>query len=63
MWFVTVFGTYALAGVLFAIVFVIFGVGRIDSAAKTSGLGFRLVILPGVAALWPWLLQKWVRGL
>lgn len=53
---------YAAAGVLFALAFVGIGVTRLDSAAKGSSWGFRLMILPGAAALWPWLLARWIRA-
>jgi len=53
---------YAAVGLAFAVVFVWFGVERLDSEAKGAGIGFRLLILPGVAAFWPLLLQRWVRG-
>lgn len=52
---------YAAFGLLFAVVFVVAGVGRIDHAAAGSGLGFRLMILPGAAALWPLLLVRWIN--
>jgi hypothetical protein len=54
---------YAGVGLAFAVVFVWFGVERLDSEAKGAGIGFRLLILPGVAAFWPLLLQRWVRGI
>lgn len=53
---------YAAAGVVFAIAFVARGVSRIDDQAKGAGIGFRLLIFPGVAALWPLLLNRWIRG-
>jgi hypothetical protein len=53
---------YAGVGLAFAVVFVWF-VERLDSEAKGAGIGFRLLILPGVAAFWPLLLQRWVRGM
>ena len=53
---------YIACGLVFAPFFVWRGVGRIDPAAKTAGLGFRLTILPGVAALWPVLLRRWLAG-
>jgi hypothetical protein len=53
---------YGLCGILFAIPFAALGAGRIDAAARHSGLPFRLVIIPGAAALWPFLLLKWVRA-
>jgi hypothetical protein len=54
-------GVYAAAGVLFAVAFVTSGVGRIDPVAVGAGIGFRVLILPGVAALWPVMLLIWVR--
>jgi hypothetical protein len=52
---------YLLLGLLFAIFFLIRGVERIDPSAHGSGLGFRLIILPGTIALWPVLLDKWIK--
>ncbi len=53
---------YAGVGVIFAIPFVLVGAGRIDSAAKDGTRGFRVLVFPGAAALWPLLLMRWVRG-
>lgn len=53
---------YAVLGLLFAVWFVGVGVDRIDPAARGAGLGFRLLILPGVAALWPLLLARVLRA-
>jgi hypothetical protein len=52
---------YAGLGLLFAIAFLARGVSRIDRAAAGAGVGFRLIILPGVVALWPVMLRRWVR--
>lgn len=52
---------YFVVGVLFGISFVTRGVQAIDHAAEGTGWGFRLVILPGVAAFWPLLLRRWIR--
>ncbi|PYX75162.1 MAG: hypothetical protein DMG72_08145 [Acidobacteria bacterium] len=54
---------YAGLGLLFAMPFVCFGVQRSDSEAQGSGVGFRLLILPGVAAFWPMFLYRWTRGI
>jgi len=35
----------------------------LDSEAQGSGIGFRLLILPGVAAFWPMFLYRWRRGI
>ena len=53
---------YIACGLAFAPFFVWRGVGRVDPAAKATGLGFRLIILPGVAALWPVVLLRWLTG-
>lgn len=60
--FVYVLAAYAGLGLLFAAPFVWRGVQRLDSDAEGSSIGFRLLILPGVAALWPMFLHRWVRG-
>jgi hypothetical protein len=60
--FVYALGIYAGLGLIFAVLFVWIGVQRLDSEAQGSGVGFRLLILPGVAALWPMLLKRWTRG-
>ena len=59
-WFVNLLTGYAALGVAFAIVFATTGAGRVDPVAKSSGIGFRMMILPGVAALWPLLLARWI---
>jgi hypothetical protein len=61
--FVYALETYAGLGVIFAVLFVWIGVQRLDSEAQGSGIGFRLLILPGVAALWPMFLYRWTRGI
>jgi len=52
---------YAGLGFLFALVFVWVGLQSLDSEAQGSGIGFRLLVLPGVAALWPVLLYRWIQ--
>ncbi|HEY1188762.1 MAG TPA: hypothetical protein VGE74_13995 [Gemmata sp.] len=54
-------GAYALAGVLFGVVFVAVGVARLDPAARGTSWAFRALILPGSATLWPLLVMKWAR--
>ena len=51
---------YGIAGFVFAIAFVIIGVKRIDSQAISSSAGFRVLNFPGAAALWPFLLRRWI---
>jgi hypothetical protein len=60
--FVGAVAAYAVAGVAFAIAFVLFGISRVDPVAEHSPVGFRLIVMPGVAALWPLLLRRWLRA-
>ena len=53
---------YGLAGAVFAVAFVTTGIQRVDPVAQHAPLGFRLIVLPGVAALWPLLLVRWLRA-
>jgi hypothetical protein len=53
---------YAAAGAVFAVVFLLFGVTRVDDGAKGASLGFRLLIIPGLIALWPLMLIRWIAG-
>jgi len=52
-------GGYVALGILFATVFVVRGVGKIDAAATTATPGFRLIIFPGAVLFWPWLAKRW----
>lgn len=61
-WVVNLLTVYAALGVLFAIAFVGTGIKKVDPVARDSGLGFRLIILPGVVALWPLLAVRWIRN-
>lgn len=60
--FVMAFGVYATIGLLVAFAFVLFGAKRIDPGANGAPLGFFLLIIPGVAALWPLMLGRWLRA-
>lgn len=53
---------YGAAGVVFALPFAQKGAGAIDPAAKGGTRGFRVLTFPGVVALWPLLLVKWMRA-
>jgi hypothetical protein len=53
---------YAVVGAIFGVLFLAFGLPRVDSGSKGAGLGFRLLILPGLVALWPFMLIRWIAG-
>lgn len=51
---------YLVLGLAFALVFIAKGVSAIDPDARGMPWPARLLILPGVAALWPLMLLKWL---
>lgn len=55
---VTALGLYAAAGLIIALLYAIFGAAKIDPAAKGMPLQARVIIMPGVALLWPVMLVK-----
>lgn len=50
---------YTGAGV--AIVFLMFGIGRVDDEARGSYI-FRPLLVPGVLLLWPLVVWRWVQA-
>lgn len=54
-------GVYLGIGLGFALPFVFLGVQRVDPDAAGAGVGFRLLIVPGVVLLWPLLARRWWR--
>jgi len=53
---------YLLCGFVFALVFIISGVEKIDDAAIGSSFGFKMIIIPGAMILWPVLWRKWLQA-
>jgi hypothetical protein len=62
LWFVRLLTAYGAVGLAFAAVFVARGIQRVDPVAAGAPLGFRLIIVPGVAALWPLMAVRWVKA-
>lgn len=60
--FLSVLGVYLAVGLVFAVWFAFAGAQRLDAVAEEAGPGFRLMVIPGAAALWPLLISKLVRG-
>ena len=61
-WLVDALAAYGLTGAVFAIAFVTAGIQRVDPVAEHAPVGFRLIVMPGAAALWPLLLTRWIRA-
>ena len=53
---------YVFAGFLFSVIFLIFGIQRVDPDVKGLSLGFRLIIIPGLCVFWPLFALRWIRG-
>lgn len=51
---------YLVIGLVFALAFVTRGLAVIDPAARGMPWLARLLIVPGVASLWPLMLWKWL---
>lgn len=58
---VNLFLLYLLLGLIFALFFVFRGVQQMDEGADGAPWTFRLLLLPGAAALWIVLLPKWLK--
>ncbi len=55
-------GGYLAAGLVFGIIFLWIGAAKIDHAARGSTFLFKVTTLPGVMALWPFVLVRWLSG-
>jgi hypothetical protein len=51
---------YLAIGSIIGLPFVIFGIGRIDPSARGAPLTFRALVFPGVVAMWPLILRRWL---
>ncbi|NEN98061.1 MAG: hypothetical protein F6J94_09870 [Moorea sp. SIO1F2] len=61
-WIIKLFRVYLVAGLIFAVPFVIFGVQRVDPNVHGWAIGFRIMIIPGVTAFWPMFATRLLRG-
>lgn len=52
---------YVGVGLVFGVAFVVWGAPRIDEAVHGAPIVFRILIVPGCAALWPLMALKWRR--
>jgi len=53
---------YAGAGVAIGIAFVASGVTRVLPEPAPVTIGARILLFPGAAALWPYVLIRWLRS-
>jgi len=53
---------YGAVGLCVALGFVLLGVESAMPGAGPVTWGARLLLLPGAAVLWPWVLRRWLVG-
>jgi len=53
---------YAAIGLAVGLAFVAAGIGRVLPGSPSFTPGARLLILPGAAALWPYILVRWLKA-
>ena len=53
---------YLTIGSLFSVIFHRHGIHAMDPAARNAGLGFRLIVTPGLIALWPVIARRWIQA-
>jgi hypothetical protein len=53
---------YVAAGVAVGIAFVAFGVTRVLPEPMPVTIGARILLFPGAAALWPYVLARWLKS-
>jgi hypothetical protein len=58
VWWVRAFYAYVVAGLLLLPWWHARGLRRLDAAAAHGPWGFRLLVSPGLIALWPWMLRR-----
>jgi hypothetical protein len=53
---------YLVVGLATAVAFVSVGIGQVLPHGMGASLGARLLIIPGAAALWPYVLLRWLQA-
>lgn len=53
---------YAAAGLITAVLFVLFGVTRVLAHPVSVTIGARILFIPGAALLWPVVLGRWLKS-
>lgn len=53
---------YFILGGLFAIPFALWGAKKVDPMAREGTRCFKVLIVPGSALFWPFLLKRWLNA-
>ncbi len=60
--FWTVAALYLATGAVVAAPIAFWGTSATDHAARGAGVAFRLIIMPGIIALWPYFILRMLSG-
>ncbi|MFA8300319.1 MAG: hypothetical protein ACEPOV_09175 [Hyphomicrobiales bacterium] len=60
--FLFLFILYLILGIIFAIIFLLFGISKVDHGAKSSSVITRLFLFPGSVAFWIPMLIRWIHA-
>jgi hypothetical protein len=55
-------GIYGLIGLVTAVAFVTLGFSQVLPHSMGASVGARILFIPGAAALWPYVLVRWLRA-
>jgi hypothetical protein len=53
---------YVVVGAVTAVAFVTFGIARVLPVGTPVTVGARVLLLPGAAVLWPYVLLRWAKA-
>jgi len=59
---IALIGLYVAVGIAVGLAFVTFGVTRVLPEPAPVTVGARVLLFPGAAALWPYVLVRWVKA-
>ena len=59
---IALIGLYVAVGIPVGLAFVTFGVTRVLPEPAPVTVGARVLLFPGAAALWPYVLVRWVKA-
>ena len=59
---VLLLGAWFGVGAIIALLFLVFGVDKVDASAKGASFFFRPTILLGCIMLWPYVIIRWLSG-
>lgn len=53
---------YLCLGLTFSVVFLCWGIQRVDKGAEGTSIGFKLLLIPGLCVFWIIFLNRWIKS-